>query len=87
MMTYREQKLLAVANVFAASCDKPLSAVSRQFVSDSKTLPRLAKCGTITAARYENAISGFDQNWPSDVDWPSDVPRPSVADKAETEAA
>lgn len=85
MMTYREQKLLAVAEAYSSQTGKALSAVSRQFLNDSKTLSSIAADGTISVARYEAALKGMaekfpdPEKWPVDVDWPADIPRPSVA--------
>ena len=87
MMIYREQKLLRLAVVFSGHSEKPLSAVSRRFLGDSKTLPKLESGSVISPSRYESAIAYFDMNWPSDLEWPSDIPRPSVAEENKAPAA
>lgn len=85
MMTLT-QKLLTVAKAYSVLCEKPLSAVSRQFFGSGPRLKTIEEGGTLTIRTYEKAMSDFarcwpdPEQWPDGVDWPSDIPRPLCCD-------
>lgn len=69
-------RLLALANAYAAAESIELSTVSWRVFGDTKKLAALVDGGDIQIKRYERALIWFAENWPDGAHWPKVVSRP-----------
>lgn len=80
MMTLRE-KLLSVADAFAAARGLSESRVSTMAFGDGKVITRLRAGSDLTTTRYEASMAWFDANWPADAVWPQSINRPLTPER------
>lgn len=75
-MTLKE-KLLAVANVYAATTGLSRARVSTVVLNRGATLEAISDGrADVTTGTYERAMRWFSENWPAGAEWPLGVERP-----------
>lgn len=75
-----KQNLLKCAEAYADRKDVKLTTLGRIVTNDSPFFTRLHDDRkNFTVRKYDEVISWFSSNWPSDLPWPDTVPRPAVA--------
>lgn len=78
MMTLRD-KLLTVADAYAAARQLSRSRVSTIVFNAGLTLDRIASGRDLSTGNFERAMRWFSDNWPEGAVWPDKIARPAPA--------